>query len=86
MKPRGKHEVKVCLGTACYVKRAEEILDKLKEALKIDVGGITDDKMFSLEGVRCLGACGLAPVVVIDEDTYASVNPVKTAEILADYD
>jgi NADP-reducing hydrogenase subunit HndA len=86
MKPRGKHEVKVCLGTACYVKRAEEILDKLKEILKIDVGGITEDKMFSLESVRCLGACGLAPVVVIDDHTYASVNPVKTAEILGNYD
>ncbi len=86
MKPRGKHEVKVCLGTACYVKRAEEILGKLQEILKIDVGGLTDDKIFSLESVRCLGACGLAPVVIIDEDTYGSVNPVKTADILANYD
>ena len=65
MKPKGKHSVKVCLGTACYVKRAEEILDKLRETLNIDVGEVTLDKKFSLESVRCLGACGLAPVVVV---------------------
>lgn len=86
MKPKGKHVIKVCLGTACYVKRAEEILEKLKETLGIDVTEITKDNRFSLESVRCLGACGLAPVVVIDHDTHASVNPVKTADILAAYE
>ena len=86
MKPKGKHSVKVCLGTACYVKRAEEILDKLRETLDIDVGEVTKDKIFSLESVRCLGACGLAPVVVIDQTTHASVDPVKTSEILELYD
>lgn len=86
MKPKGKHVIKVCLGTACYVKRAEEILEKLKESLGINVTEITKDNRFSLESVRCLGACGLAPVVVIDHDTHASVNPVKTAEILAAYE
>ena len=86
MKPRGKHGIKVCLGTACYVKRAEEILDKLKEYLKIEVGEVTEDKKFSLESVRCLGACGLAPVVVIDQKTHASVDPVKTSAILETYD
>ena len=86
MKPKGKHSVKVCLGTACYVKRAEEILDKLRETLNIDVGEVTRDKKFSLESVRCLGACGLAPVVVIDQTTHASVDPVKTSAILESYD
>jgi|Deesub1362A_J573_1020465.scaffolds.fasta_scaffold00013_9 NADH-quinone oxidoreductase subunit E/NADP-reducing hydrogenase subunit HndA len=85
MKPKGKHNIRVCLGTACYVKRAEEILQKLKEILKIDIGEVTPDRTFSLESVRCLGACGLAPVVVVDKDTYGAVNPVKTAEILENY-
>ncbi|MBI5026859.1 MAG: NAD(P)H-dependent oxidoreductase subunit E [Nitrospirae bacterium] len=86
MKPRGKHNIRVCLGTACYVKRAEEILSRFKEKLKIDVGGVTDNKKFSLEAVRCLGACGLAPVVVVDQETHASVNPVKAIEILKEYE
>jgi NADH:ubiquinone oxidoreductase subunit E len=86
MKPKGKHSIKVCLGTACYVKRAEEILEKLKESLKVDVGEVTQDKKYSLESVRCLGACGLAPVVVVDQNTHASVDPVKTSEIVQAYD
>lgn len=86
MKPKGKHQVKVCLGTACYVKGAEEIVRKLKDRLNIDIGGITTDKKYSLETVRCLGACGLAPVVVIDKDTHGSVIPVKAADILRDYE
>jgi NADH-quinone oxidoreductase subunit E/NADP-reducing hydrogenase subunit HndA len=85
MKPRGKHNVRVCLGTACYVKRAEEIVDKLREVLKIDIGEVTPDRQFSIESVRCLGACGLAPVVVVDEDTHGSVNPVKTGELIDQY-
>jgi NADH-quinone oxidoreductase subunit E/NADP-reducing hydrogenase subunit HndA len=85
MKPKGKHNIKICLGTACYVKRAEEIVQRLKDELKVGIGEVTEDKMFSLESVRCLGACGLAPVVVVDHDTYGSVNPVKTHEILEQY-
>lgn len=85
MKPKGKHNIRVCLGTACYVKRAEEIVEKLKAILNIDIGEVTPDKSFSLESVRCLGACGLAPVVVVDKDTYGAVNPVKTEEILNNY-
>ncbi len=85
MKPRGKHNIRVCLGTACYVKRAEEIVEKLKEELNIDVGEVTPDRLFSIESVRCLGACGLAPVVVIDEDTHGSINPVKTGELIDQY-
>lgn len=86
MKPKGKHDIRVCLGTACYVKGAEEIVKKLKNRLNIDIGGITSDKKYSLETVRCLGACGLAPVVVIDKDTHGSVTPVKATDILKDYE
>lgn len=85
MKPKGKHNIRVCLGTACYVKGAEEIVKKFSDGLKLEVGGITSDKKFSLETVRCLGACGLAPVVVIDKDTHGSINPVKTLELLKEY-
>ncbi len=85
MKPKGKHNIRVCLGTACYVKGAEEIVKKFSDGLKVDVGGITTDKKFSLETVRCLGACGLAPVVVVDKETHGSVNPVKTLELLREY-
>ncbi|MFN3479048.1 MAG: NAD(P)H-dependent oxidoreductase subunit E [Thermodesulfovibrionales bacterium] len=86
MKPKGKHNIRVCLGTACYVKGAEEIVKRLKEHLKIDIGGITADRKFSMEAVRCLGACGLAPVVVIDKDTHGSVNPVKATDLLKEYE
>lgn len=85
MKPRGDHNVRVCLGTACYVKRVEEVLNKIKENLKIDVGDITEDKKFSLETVRCLGACGLAPVMVVDDETYGAMSPKKVPEILKEY-
>lgn len=86
MKPKGKHNIRVCLGTACYVKGAEEIVKKLCDGLAISVGGITTDKKFSIETVRCLGACGLAPVVVIDKDTHGSINPVKSTDILKEYE
>jgi NADH:ubiquinone oxidoreductase subunit E len=85
MKPRGRHVIRVCLGTACYVKRAEEIVQKLSTALHIDLGEVTPDRKFSLEGVRCLGACGLAPVAVVGEDTYGLLDPVTSAEILKNY-
>src|SRR5574341_1420350 len=80
--PRGKHVIRVCLGTACYVKRSEEILDKLKDELDIEVGEITRDKKYSLEAVRCLGACGLAPVVVVGQDTYGDVAATKVMDIV----
>ncbi|HEY6011777.1 MAG TPA: NAD(P)H-dependent oxidoreductase subunit E [Nitrospirota bacterium] len=84
--PRGKHVIRVCLGTACYVKRSEEILDKLKDELDIEVGEITRDKKYSLEAVRCLGACGLAPVVVIGQDTYGDVAATKVMDIVKKYE
>ncbi len=85
MKPKGKHNIKVCLGTACYVKGAEEIVNKYKTSLGLEMGGITEDRLYSLESVRCLGACGLAPVVVIDKDTHGSVTPVNALELLKQY-
>lgn len=84
--PRGKHVIRVCLGTACYVNRSEEILDKIKDELDLGVGGITRDKRFSLEAVRCLGACGLAPVVVIGQDTYGDVAATKVMDIVNKYE
>lgn len=89
MKPKGKHTIKVCLGTACFVKRAEEIIANLKGELKIEMDEMTPDRQFSLQSVRCLGACGLAPVVVVDtnmvQDTYGDINPVEVNKILDNY-
>ena len=84
--PRGKHVIRVCLGTACYVKRSEEIIDKIKEEMDLEVGEITRDKKYSLEAVRCLGACGLAPVVVIGQDTYGDVAATKVMDIIKKYE
>ncbi len=85
MKPRGDHNIRVCLGTACYVRGIEGVLGKIKDALQIDIGDTTGDKKFSLEGVRCLGACGLAPVMVVDQETFGSMTPKKALEILGRY-
>lgn len=85
MKPRGDHIIKICLGTACYVKGIEGVLGKIKENLKVEVGDITEDKKFSLEAVRCLGACGLAPVMVVDHDTHGAVTSKKVLQILDEY-
>jgi NADH:ubiquinone oxidoreductase subunit E len=85
MVPRGRHIIRVCLGTACYVKRSDEILNKIKNELKVEIGGMTEDRRYSLESVRCLGACGLAPVVVVDNDTYGGVEPVNVMDIINEY-
>ncbi|MBF0539060.1 MAG: NAD(P)H-dependent oxidoreductase subunit E [Nitrospirae bacterium] len=85
MKPMGKYNVRVCQGTACYVKRANEIMEHLQDDLGIKEGEITHDNLFSLETVRCIGACGLAPVVVVDNDTFGKVDPAKTNELLKHY-
>ena len=73
--PRGKYVIRVCMGTACYVRGAKQILEQLQRELQVEVGGITRDRRFSLEAVRCLGACGLAPVMVVGHETYGMVNP-----------
>ena len=85
MVPRGKHTVRVCLGTACYVKGAGKIVEKIVAHLKIKVGETTPDREFGLEAVRCLGACGLAPVVVVDEETHGIVDPAGIAAIVEGY-
>lgn len=83
--PRGKHVVRVCLGTACYVRGGKQVLEALKKELSVDVGGTTEDRNFTLEVARCFGACGLAPAIMIDEDVHQRVKPTKIRQILADY-
>jgi NADH-quinone oxidoreductase subunit E len=83
--PRGKHTVRVCLGTACYVRGGRKIVDKMQDELGIEVGGTTEDREFSLETVRCIGACGLAPVMTIDGDVYRRVSPAKAGKLLTGY-
>jgi NADH:ubiquinone oxidoreductase subunit E len=83
--PRGKHTVRVCLGTACYVRGGKEVLAALKQTLDIDVGQTSHDRLFSLDVGRCFGACGLAPVVMIDDDVHQRVKPANIAKILDPY-
>ncbi len=85
MTPRGKHTVRVCLGTACYVRGGKALTETLQKEFGIMEGETTADRMFTLESVRCLGACGLAPVMIIDEDVHGRVKPAKIKEILAQY-
>jgi len=80
--PPGKHVISVCLGTACYIKGAGQILNVIKKHLGIDMGDVTEDGLFSLQGARCLGACGQAPVVMIDDKIYGELNPEKIIKVL----
>jgi len=83
--PRGKHLIRVCLGTACYVRGGKQLLEALKQELDIDVGATTPDGLFSLEVARCFGACGLAPTIMIDEEVLQRVKPLKVRAILDVY-
>jgi NADH:ubiquinone oxidoreductase subunit E len=83
--PKGKHTIRVCMGTACYVRGGQDVLKALMDALKISVCETTDDRKFTLEIGRCFGACGLAPVVMVDDETFQSVKPSKINEILEKY-
>jgi NADH:ubiquinone oxidoreductase subunit E len=85
LKPRGKFMINVCLGTACYVKGADRVAQKFMEDLGIRWGETTSDGVFTLEGSRCLGTCGLAPVVMIGEDVHANVTPDQVPVILDEY-
>jgi NADH-quinone oxidoreductase subunit E len=85
MTPKGRHTVKVCLGTACYVKGIKEVMARIGSVYKVAEGEITEDRRFGLEGVRCLGACGLAPVMVVGEDTHGAVTSDKVIDILDQY-
>lgn len=83
--PRGKHLIRACLGTACYVRGGKHVLGALKKVLGVDVGETTPDKLFTLEVGRCFGACGLAPVVMIDNDTHQRVKAPRVQELLEPY-
>ena len=85
MIPKGTHPISICLGTACYVRGAEKVLDEFKKELNIQVGQTTDDGKFSLSCLRCVGACGLAPVVMVGEKVYGRVAPDGVRDIIAEY-
>ncbi|HKM12253.1 MAG TPA: NAD(P)H-dependent oxidoreductase subunit E [Bacteroidales bacterium] len=85
MTPKGKYPISLCLGTACYVRGAENVLDEFKKQLGIEVGGVTPDGKFSLDCLRCVGACGLAPVVMIGEKVYGRLTPSMVKDVLAEY-
>jgi NADH:ubiquinone oxidoreductase subunit E len=83
--PRGKNLVRVCLGTACYVRGGKRVLDTIKQKLGIDVGETTEDRLFTLEVARCFGACGLAPAIMINNDVHHRVKPNKLETVLSKY-
>ena len=84
--PKGRHLIKVCMGTACYVKGIKEAISRIENQYNVKEGGVSEDRRFSLEAVRCLGACGLAPVVVVDQDTYGDVKADSVIETLEKYE
>ena len=83
--PRGKHTISVCLGTACYVKNSKGVHERLEEELNVKTGGTTSDGKFTLEATRCLGCCGLAPVMMIGEDVYGKLVPDDIPDIVKKY-
>ncbi len=84
--PRGRHTIDVCLGTACYVRGGRDVLAKLSETLGIEADRTTPDRRFSLAVVRCVGACGLAPVVTVGEDVHKRVNPNRIGDVVEAYE
>jgi NADH:ubiquinone oxidoreductase subunit E len=82
---RGRHVIRVCLGTACYVRGGKQVLDAIKSKLGIEVGQTTEDRLFTLEVARCFGACGLAPTMAIDDEVFKRVRPARVGEILETY-
>lgn len=85
LNPKGQYKVAVCLGTACYVKGSQNIIDRVKTKLNIEEGGITSDGKFSLDSTRCIGACSLAPIMTINDDVYGSILPEDVDSILEKY-
>ena len=85
LKPKGKYNVAVCLGTACFVKGSERILERVKQKLGIDVGQTTPDGKFSIEATRCIGACGLAPVFTVNDEVYGKATPELVDKVLEEY-
>lgn len=85
LNPKGKHRISVCLGTACYVKGSDKILTEIEKELKISCGECTPDRKFSIESCRCVGACGLAPVMIVDDEVYGKVTAADVKGILDKY-
>jgi NADH-quinone oxidoreductase subunit E/NADP-reducing hydrogenase subunit HndA len=85
MKPKGKYKISVCTGTACYVRGVDKVIDELKDELSIEVGEVTPDGKFSLDCLRCVGACGLAPVMLINDKVYGRIDPKEVKGILESY-
>ena len=85
LKPKGKYNIQVCLGTACYVKGSKSIMEAFEKELGIKCGDITPDGMFSLEEVRCIGACGLAPAIVVNDEVYGKMTTTMVKEIIEKY-
>ena len=85
LEPAGKYIISVCMGTACYVKGSQKVLDKLSEELKVPVGKTSADGLFTLNATRCLGACGLAPVMTVNEEVYGRLTPEDIPGIIAKY-
>jgi len=83
--PQGKNRVSICMGTACYVKGAEAVLIAVKQNLGIETGETTEDGLFSIEETRCVGACGLAPVMMVNRDVYGKIAPEQVDEVLSKY-
>lgn len=86
LEPKGRHLIKVCMGTACYVKGIKEVISRIGNEYHLGEGGTTGDRRFSLEAVRCLGACGLAPVIVVDQDTYGAVKADRVIDTIEKYE
>lgn len=86
LSPKGRYNISVCLGTACYVKGSDKVLEKISEELGIEPGECTDDAKFSLEACRCIGACGLAPVMTVNDDVYGRLTPEEIPAILEKYE
>lgn len=82
LEPKGKYNIAVCLGTACFVKGSEKVLDKVKQVLQIDVGQTTEDGLFSIEATRCVGACGLAPVFTVNNEVYGKATPEMVVKVI----
>ncbi len=86
LKPKGKYEFRVCLGTACYIRGAKMIVDVIKEDVGIDIGEVTDEGLFGLDAVRCIGACGLAPVMMVNDTVYDKlISPARVREVISKY-
>jgi NADH:ubiquinone oxidoreductase subunit E len=79
--PRARNQIKVCMGTACFVRNAQQVLDGLKESCQAEIGGISEDGLFNLDQVRCIGACGLAPAITVNDNVHGNLTPQKARKL-----